>query len=125
MIKGKVVAREAVVSLEIRSRGAAPQTIQAAIDTGYNGYLTLPKALVSTLQLQLAGYRRATLADGSSVILESYLATITWHGKPRDVLISQTTGIPLIGMALLHGNRLTLDVLDGGDVLIDALPPSP
>jgi predicted aspartyl protease len=59
--------------------GAKPQQIAAVIDTGYNGELTLPDALVDDLQLPFAGYRRGMLADGSIAVLPVYLATVKWH----------------------------------------------
>jgi hypothetical protein len=47
---------------------------------------------------------------------------VVWHGLPAEVLILRTTGAPLVGMSLLDGNRITMDVVDGGDVTIDRLP---
>ena len=77
---------------------------------------------MTALQLPFAGHRRGTLADGSVTRLDVYMATVVWHGQPRDVLISQAAGMPLIGISLLEGSRLTIDVVDGGDVTIDELP---
>ena len=91
------------------------------IDTGFNGYLTLPSDVVSRLKLQLAGNRRATLGDGNTVVLDVYLAKVVWHSHEREVLALQTEGGPLIDMSLLHGNRLTLTIVNGGDVTIDPL----
>jgi len=85
----------------------------AVIDTGFNGYLTLPKKEVAELQLPFAGQRRATLADGKTIVLDAYLATLQWHGRNKEVLISQAAGAPLVGMALLSGSRLTIDVRGG------------
>ena len=100
----------------------SPQQIEAVIDTGYNGYLTLPGRLVTALQLPFAGHRRGTLADGSVTRLDVYLASVVWHRQQKDVLISQAAGAPLIGMSVREGNRLTMDVFDGGTVTIEALP---
>ena len=123
MISGKIRNREATIALEVSGPGQSPQQqIEAVIDTGYNGYLTLPSDLVTALTLPFAGYRRGTLADGSIVRMEDYLASVVWHGQQKDVLISQAAGTPLVGMALLEGSRLTMDVLDDGDVMIEELP---
>ena len=88
------------------------------IDTGYNGYLTLPSRWVTALQLRFAGHRRATLADGSVTVLDVYLASVIWHGRQRDVLVAEAEGSPLVGMSILQGNRMTIDVLEGGEVTI-------
>jgi clan AA aspartic protease len=122
MIRGTVQNREAIVELEVSGAIQSPQRIDAVIDTGYNGYLTLPNQLVASLQLQFAGHRLGTLADGSVTRLDVYLADITWHGRQRDVLILQATGVPLIGMSLLEGSRLTMNVVAGGEVIIEELP---
>ena len=61
------------------------------------------------------------LADGTTIRLEAYLASVDWHGQAREVLISQSAGIALVGMSLLDGSRLTLNVSDGGDVTIEKL----
>ena len=122
MIRGTIRNREAIIELEVSGPGQPAQQFEAVIDTGYNGYLTLPSHLVTALQLPFVGHRRGTLADGSVTRLDAYLATVVWHGQPKDVLISQTAGTPLIGMSLLEGSRLTMDVVDGGEVILEELP---
>jgi clan AA aspartic protease len=122
MISGRIRNREAIIELEVSATGQPPQQIEAVIDTGYNGYLTLPSQLVTALGLSFAGHRRGMLADGSVTRLDVYLATVVWHGRQKDVLISQASGTPLIGMSLLEGSRMTMDVVDGGDVSINELP---
>ena len=65
MITGKVTTnREAVIELEIIGPTKQTQQVDAVIDTGFNGYLTLPSYLIHRLRLHLAGNRRATLGDG-------------------------------------------------------------
>lgn len=122
MISGRIRNCEAIIELEVSGFGEPPQSIEAVIDTGYNGYLTLPTHLVTALRLTFAGHRRGTLADGSVTRLDVYLASVLWHGQQTDVLVSQTAGTPLVGMSLLEGSRLTMSVLEGGDVTIDELP---
>ena len=92
------------------------------IDTGFNGFLTLPRAMVHTLQLPLAGNRRVTLGDGSTVVLDLYLATVLWDTQPREVLVLAAEGGSLMGMAMLYGHRVILHIVDNGDVLIDPWP---
>jgi len=62
------------------------------------------------------------LADGSVTRLDVYVARVIWHGQQKDILISQAAGTPMVGMSLLEGSRLTMDVVDGGNVTIDELP---
>jgi clan AA aspartic protease len=127
MINGKVTATlEATIEIEVSGPNPAPQqtetVAQAVIDTGFNGYLTLPSQLVSLLNLPLAGSRYATLGDGSVVSLDAYYATVSWHGQNRKVLVLQGDGDALVGMSLLHGSRFSMNVVADGDVVIEELP---
>ena len=122
MITGRVSAnREAIIELEIVPTNRRNETIEAVIDTGFDGYLTLPRNIVKRLKLQLAGNRRATLGDGNTVVLDVYLAKVLWHRNEREILVLQTEGGPLIGMSLLDGNRVTLVIESGGAVTITPL----
>jgi hypothetical protein len=55
-------------------------------------------------------------------VLDVYLATVLWDTQLREVLVLETAGGPLIGMAMLYGDRVILHVVDNGDVLIDPWP---
>ena len=50
-----------------------------------------------------------------------YLAKVLWHGQEQDVLALQADSGPLIGMSLLYGSRLVLEVMDNSNVTIDSL----
>ena len=68
MIEGVVnSAFDAVVNLVIRGSSGRAREIEAVIDTGFNGFLTLPPALVSELGLPLVTRGTAFLADGEEV----------------------------------------------------------
>lgn len=121
MITGKItVYQEAVIELEVGSSNQS-EKIEAVIDTGFTGYLTLPSALVSRLNLQQAGEQRAILGDENRVVLKRHIAKVLWHGAERNVYVLQAEGGPLVGMSLLYGSRLILDVVTDGNVTIDAL----
>jgi predicted aspartyl protease len=51
-----------------------------------------------------------------------YRATIIWDGQRRDVLVGAADGNPLIGMMLLDGFELRIQVKDSGSITIHALP---
>lgn len=122
MLNGHVTGeREAVVPVEIH--GPAGQTVrsEAVIDTGYNGFLTLSPALIEDLGLAFAGTARAALGDGSEVAAELYLAALTWQEQVREVLVLAAEGGTLLGMAMLAGSRVVLEVEEGGRVTIEPL----
>jgi clan AA aspartic protease len=122
MIQGTVTAdREAVIILAVIGSDGGARSVEAVIDTGFNGELTLPKEIAEALALPLVGNRRAELADGNSITLDVYFAKVRWGDQDREVLALQTDGGPLIGMSLLAGHRVVMDVVTGGELTISPL----
>ena len=125
MISGWVnVYREAVVRLPVRSPQGREQAIETVIDTGFNGYLTLPPDLIAALGLPFRRNGRALLGDGSTVTFDIHEAVILWGGRPRRIVVDAADTDPLLGMALLYGHELNLQVVEGGDAVIRPLPLS-
>jgi clan AA aspartic protease len=123
VIQGQVSPdQEAVISLEVQDTQGGSVTVSAVVDTGFNGSLTLPASVIQTLSLQLQGTRDALLADGSSLRLDVYRGVVIWDGRPEVIQILGAEGGALVGMGLLHGYELRVEVLDGGTVTITALP---
>ena len=121
MMKGKITEhQEAVIELEVNGLNQSMK-IEAVIDTGFTGYLTLPSALINRLNLQQAGEQLTILGDENRVVLKRYVTKVLWHSVKRNVSVLQAEGGPLIGMSLLYGSRLILDVVTDGDVTIDTL----
>ncbi len=64
MITGKVTAlREATIRLTLTGPNHQQHEVDAVIDTGFNGFVTLPPPIVRALRLPFVGNRRATLGD--------------------------------------------------------------
>ena len=121
MIEGVVSsAYEAVIPLSLHGSAGRTREIEAAVDTGYNGFLTLPHALVAELGLAHRGRGRATLADGSEVLLEVYEVAILWNGVLRNARAAAADSIPLVGMRMLDQHSLYVEVRDGGRVVIQS-----
>ena len=122
MLIGRVSAEnEAVVHIEVLGPAGQVVPVEAAIDTGYDGFLTLPMSLIRDLDLPFKGTARATLGDGNEVRLDLFLAAVAWEEEPREVLVLAAEGGVLLGMAMLAGSRVTLDVEDEGAVTIESL----
>jgi clan AA aspartic protease len=112
--------KEAVIPMEVLGAKGLVQ-VEAVIDTGYNGSLTLPRTMVEELDLTFVGPARAALGDGHEVTMDLFLAAVQWEDGPRDVLVLQTDGGTLLGMAMLGGCRVVMDVEEGGLVSIEPL----
>lgn len=121
MIRGVVQAGEALVDFALRNADGTSTSITAAIDTGYNGHLLLSEHLVQDLRLPRIGTSLATLADGRNVELKLYAATVLWGDTEYEIPVSSAQNAPLIGMALLAGQHLGIDVVDNGPVTIAPL----
>ena len=122
MLIGRVTPeREAVVDVEVLGSEGQATRVEAGIDTGYNGFLTLSKGVIEDLGLPFGGTAGAALGDGKEVRMDLYVAAVRWHGEVRDVLVLEAAGGALLGMAMLSECRLTIDVEENGIVRIEAL----
>ena len=120
MIQGMVnAAYEAVVPLTVQGPAGQPQDIEAVIDTGFTGFLTLPSRIVVELGLPFLNISWATLADGNEAAFDVYRATVLWDGEPRYIRAYAADATPLIGMRLLDRHDLNIEVVDGGRVVIE------
>lgn len=121
-MRGVVNARrEATLSIWVGNGKKRSHRIDAVIDTGFSGYLTLPSILIQSLELSWNAVDRMTLGDGREAIFDVYGATIQWNGQRRDVDVAESETDPLIGMALLYQCRLQVDAVVGGLVTVEAL----
>jgi len=112
--------REPVVPLLARSRNGADRQVEALLDSGFNGYLALPAHVIEGLELQRLGREQVTLASGKTHLVGKYKATLKFGGAVRSVEVVEA-GEPLIGMALLWGNELRIQCIDGGQVVLERL----
>jgi clan AA aspartic protease len=103
------------------SNGRAHET-DAEVDTGYSHYLTLPPSIIGAIGLPVIAQNHVYLADGSVQVIDTYGATAIWDGQPRPIEVDQTDGHPLVGMQMLFGYQLRIDVVDGGTVEIEQRP---
>ena len=121
MIEGTVNAHlEAVITLSLQGSSGQALEVNAVVDTGFNGYLILPPMLVADLALPVVGDGEAVLADGSEAAFDVHGVTMLWDGQPRYVETGAVGVDPLVGMAMLETHLLSIEVRDGGRVVIQA-----
>jgi clan AA aspartic protease len=122
MITGVVTdRREAVIRLRVRGPAGQDQEIEAIIDTGFDGWLSLPSSIIAQLALTWRQRGRALLADGSESVFDIYEATVDWDGELRRIPVDEAETVPLVGMSLLEGYELSIQVHRGGNVIVRAL----
>jgi clan AA aspartic protease len=121
MIAGTVVNRRPTVPLTVRGPSGLEVIVEALLDTGFNGFLTLPTTTVTSLGLPYRNQFRAGLADGSVIQLAVHAAVVLWNGALRRVEVLVTDRQPLLGTALLNGHELIIRFAEGDRVTIQPL----
>ena len=122
MMQGVVNRRcEATLPLVVDNVNGQRQVIDAVIDTGFNGFLTLPSSIITALDLSWNASDIVTLGDGSETFFDLYSVTVFWDGQYREIDVAESETDPLIGMSLLYKYGLRIDVNEGGIVRVEAL----
>jgi len=121
VIEGVVnAAYEPIITLGLQGPTGQASEIEAVVDTGFTGFLTVTPALVADLRLRYLSRGWASLADGSEVPFDVYDVTVLWDGRPVRVEADAADTTPLVGMRLLDSHNLNIDVENGGRVIIQA-----
>jgi clan AA aspartic protease len=113
---------EALVRVTVRAPDGQDHEIEAVLDTGFTGSLTLPPAVISEFGLAWQGSGPVVLANGATDQCDFYAADIIWDGRGKPILVDSADVKPLIGMDLLYGYEVRIEVTDGGSVTIEELP---
>lgn len=120
MRQGHVRDRFARLMLTLPGRDGVAH-IEFVVDTGFDGELALPTALINTLDAAYIGNRPLLLADGSVRLRPFYQITLEWDEEERPVDVIALDGNPLLGVELLEGNLFQAEMADGGEVLVEPL----
>jgi clan AA aspartic protease len=121
MILGKIVEGRVVLPVSFCLSQTTELAIDFVVDTGFNGYLTLPSPAVAALKLPLESTIVARLADGSESEIPIYLAEIRWNEQVQFVTVLATGTKPLLGTSLLQGFRLTIEFSADGIVQVERI----
>jgi clan AA aspartic protease len=117
MITGIVnVDFEPIIPLSICGSDGKVYVQDAIVDTGFNGWLSLPPDLIAQLNLKWKRRGRAVLGDGSECVFNVYEAVLVWDGSFLTIPIDEADSEPLVGMSLMEGYQLMVQVFDGGPV---------
>jgi clan AA aspartic protease len=92
---------EAMMPIVVGRDNKPTQLIEALIDKGFTGFLSLPLSIIESLGLPWIFSDSVTLGDGSEVIFQMYRATVIWDGQFKAVDVAASESEPLLGMSLL------------------------
>jgi clan AA aspartic protease len=125
MTRGHVTYNlEAEVTIHVLVPTGNLLDLVAIVDTGFTDHLIIPSDAIELLGLGPRGTMEAVMADGTVTQMQVYRCMVKWQGSLKQIPVAAADGGPLIGMSLLHGCQLTMDIVDGGAVTIAPLPQS-
>jgi clan AA aspartic protease len=110
MLKGRVNRHgEPVISIQLILRNR-PANLTAVIDTGFNGYLSVPRRLLVRSKWLAIGTEKFEIATGALVEQEIYLGEAIFDGQRGPVYSVATEAKDiLIGTKLLRGKTLVVN----------------
>ena len=105
----------ALLRVPVAATAGGPRTdIEAWVDTAFTGGLTMPRAAATGLGLAAGVSGSAILADGSQVVLDSFVCYLDWFGGTyRTQAVATDAAYPLLGTQFLAGRRLVIDYAAG------------
>lgn len=122
MIAGTVNDQlQAIIPLQLRDSAGNLHFVDAVVDSGFNGFLTLPSIFIARLGLPWIARQQGLTADGGVHTFEVYATTLNWEGVERQVETEIVESDPLVGMALLGGHDLQIRVEVGGPVEVRSI----
>jgi clan AA aspartic protease len=119
MITGSInTSLEATLRLTVRGPLGRRGRIRSVIDTGFNGSLTLPLNVITELGLPWVQSDEVELGDGSLTECDFYAGVVIWDRRVHSILVAEAETTPLVGMELLQGFELKMNVERRGQVTI-------
>lgn len=111
-----------IVPIYVLDQNGHAHRLEAAIDTGFTGELTLPSDRIRSLGLIPGESLDFTMANDATESFAAYYGSMLWYGNRIEVQVIETEGKPLIGVSLLLGNLLTAAIAYDGAITISPLP---
>ena len=110
MLQGRVTeSGEPVVPIQLILQNQ-PSKVSATIDTGFNGYLSVPKPLLLRGGWKAIGTERFEIATGAIVEQEIYFGEVLLDGRRSPVYSVATDAKDiLVGTKLLRSKILTVN----------------
>lgn len=96
-------------------------SIEFIVDTGFEGQLALPQAVLRELEAVSLGNRPVAFADGATYPCQFFQIMLDWEEELRPVEIIVLEGKPLLGVELMEESLLQVEMTTGGQVSIEPL----
>jgi clan AA aspartic protease len=121
MITGKFIDKKIILPVRLLLSPDTILSIEFVVDTGFNGYLTLPVGAVGAMNLPLFSTTITILADGTHAEIPTHVATIDWHERELLVPVLAMGNKPLLGIGLLDRCHLVVEFNENGSIELEKL----
>jgi clan AA aspartic protease len=95
--------------------------VEVTVDTGFQGELKLPPDLLRQIGAPKVGVQPMRFANGAIRQCDVHAVEIEWDGERRVTEAVSIEDEPLLGNALMEGYQLTVEMQEGGEVIIEAM----
>ena len=109
------------VPIEVKGETEAPKTVNALLDSGFTGAVSLPLRVVEDLKLKWSGEHSVTLADASEVSVDLYEGIVDFAGGQYRCAILSTGDVPTVGIHLMQEARICFEAVPGCDGSLEPL----
>jgi len=101
---------EPIIEIDMKFNTEGSKKIEAIVDTGFNGYISLPTPLIEKCKWEFLGTEEYELANGEVTIEKVYLGDIIFDGEELLVFgLANRSYDTLIGTKLLKDKILKVD----------------
>ena len=108
-----------MVSVEFKGTQERWISVDALLDSGFTGAVSLPIRMVENLQLKWSGKHWVTLGDASEVPVDLYEGFVDFADRQYRCAVLATGDVPTVGMHLIQGFKVCFESVEGGDIEIE------
>ena len=122
MIVGVVNSHlEATLRLTVQGPDGQVRRVRVVVDTGFDGYITLPPTIILELGLPWKTRTGAILADGSETEFDTYRGVVIWNRRRCLIDVDEAKATLLVGTALLADFEMQAQFRPRGKVMTSRL----
>ena len=115
-VSGEIDGLSPRVPIFVTGEDDSAKSYCALLDTGFDGALSIGLADASELGLRFIRDQVVILADGSEKITSLFAGEVYFAGQWREVPVNATGDDSTVGMQLLYGASIRINVMLNGDI---------
>ena len=109
------------VSIGIRGRNDKEMVLDAVLDTGFTGTVSIPDQIIRETNLAFSRREMFVLADGTRRVVDVYDGSVLFAGVWYETDVFSTHHVAIVGMRLMYGANISLDAVPNGEISYTSL----